>query len=105
MNKVLGGYAIASDVIAEKTLTLLNNMNIQMSIAVNRTTKELVGYWTPKGKSIGIVVTAYAVDDLQKKFDVAVELYKKQFPQITVGKDVNNKTVVKENGNIIGAQG
>jgi hypothetical protein len=77
----------------------------KMSIAVNRTTKELIGYWTPAGKTIGIVVKDYAVADLQIKFDKAVELYKKQFPQTIVSKTKLGKTVIKENNVIIGEQG
>lgn len=42
-----------------------------MSVAINRSTRELIGYWiSPKG--IPIVVKAYAVDDLEKKFKKAV---------------------------------
>lgn len=48
-----------------------------MNIAVNRTTKELIGYWTPKGRQVGIVVTAYDVTELTNKFDKAVAIYEK----------------------------
>lgn len=45
-----------------------------MSVAVNRSTKELIGY----NKSKKILVIAYAVDDLQKKFDAEVERVKRE---------------------------
>ncbi len=51
---------------------------IKLSIANNRTTNELVGYWKSKDGENSIVVTAYAVDDLEKKFNKAVEKYNKQ---------------------------
>jgi hypothetical protein len=52
-------------------------MNLKMNIGVNRSTKELIGYSKPQnGRSI--VVTAYAVDDLQKKFDKAKEKFLKE---------------------------
>lgn len=41
-----------------------------MSVAVNRRTKELVGYW--RGKNEAIVVTDYSIVDLTKKFNKAV---------------------------------
>jgi hypothetical protein len=77
-------------------------MEITMSIAVNRSTKQLVGYWTPPGKTVGIVVTDYSVSDLQKKFDKAAELYKKEFPTVSISKDKNGKSLIKKNTVIIG---
>ena len=42
-----------------------------MNIGYNKSTKELIGYSTPKnGRSL--VVTAYAVDDLEIKFNAAL---------------------------------
>lgn len=46
-----------------------------MSVAVNRSTRELIGYWIPKNGA-PIVVKAYAVDDLEKKFNKKVKDYK-----------------------------
>lgn len=48
-----------------------------MSIAVNRSTKELIGYWIPK-KGYPIIVTAYAVDDLEKKFKKKIEIRERE---------------------------
>lgn len=42
---------------------------LKMHVANNRQTKELVGY----NKSKKILVIAYAMDDLQKKFDAEVK--------------------------------
>lgn len=43
-------------------------MNLKMNIGYNKSTKELIGYAKGKHGKV-ILVTAYAVDDLQKKFD------------------------------------
>jgi len=48
----------------------------QMIIGINRRTKELIGYSKPNN-GMSILVTAYAVDDLQKKFDKAVKKIEK----------------------------
>jgi hypothetical protein len=70
------GYKASADSINEKKAELLKNLNIQMSIAVNRSKcNELVGYWTPKGKCIGIVVTAVSVGELEQKFQQATSVY------------------------------
>ncbi len=50
-------------------------MNLKMNIGYNKTTQKLIGYSNPKNGQ-AIVVEAYAVDDLQKKF--AKELKKLQ---------------------------
>lgn len=49
-------------------MNLKSMSNPKMSVAVNRSTKELIGY----NKAKKILVIAYAVDDLQKKFDAEV---------------------------------
>lgn len=52
-------------------------MNLKMNIGYNKTTKQLIGYSTPKnGRSL--VVTAYAVDDLERKFEAAKPAYLKE---------------------------
>lgn len=51
---------------------------IVLNIAVNRRTKELIGYWSPDDESIGIIVKAYAVDDLERKFDEAKKVYEQR---------------------------
>jgi len=48
---------------------------IELNISVNRRTKELIGYWSPDGDPIGIIVKAYAVDDLERKFEEAKKQY------------------------------
>lgn len=48
--------------------------NIKMNVAVNRSTKELIGY----NKNKKILVIAYAIDDLQKKFDAEVVRVKRE---------------------------
>lgn len=48
---------------------------IVLNIAINRRTKELVGYWSSEDYPIGIIVKAYAVDDLQRKFEEAKTEY------------------------------
>lgn len=40
---------------------------MKLNIAYNKQTQQLIGYSTPK-KGEAIVVTAYAVDDLERKF-------------------------------------
>ena len=40
---------------------------MKLNVAYNKTTKQLVGYSQPK-RGEAIVVTAYAIDDLEKKF-------------------------------------
>jgi hypothetical protein len=46
----------------------------KMNVAVNRSTKELIGY----NKSKNILVIAYAMDDLQKKFNAEVNKIKRE---------------------------
>lgn len=48
-----------------------------MNVAVNRSTRELIGYWIPK-KGYPIIVKAYAMDDLEKKFKKKVEIREKE---------------------------
>lgn len=52
-------------------------MSLKLNIAYNKTTKQLIGYSNPK-KGNAIVVTAYAVDDLQKKFNKEVVKLQKE---------------------------
>jgi heme-binding NEAT domain protein len=47
----------------------MNLKSPKMSVAVNRSTKELIGY----NKAKKILVIAYAVDDLQKKFNAELK--------------------------------
>lgn len=65
---------------------------IKLSIANNRSTNELVGYWKSKNGKECIVVTAYAVDDLQKKFDKEL----KNRSKIEVDLDVDNSDIIEQ---------
>lgn len=66
----------------------MSKKKITMSIAVSRSTKQMIGYWAPKSGIGGITVVAYAVDDLEKKFKKALELYESQ-------KDFSTKKVAE----------
>lgn len=43
-------------------------MKLKMNIGYNKTTRELIGYSNPDINGNAILVTAYAVDDLEKEF-------------------------------------
>jgi len=48
-------------------------MSLKLNIAYNKRTKQLIGYSKPNKDGKSILVTAYAVDDLTKKFNKEAE--------------------------------